>query len=319
MTKVRISPAYARFDHSHVFDGLFIPTNGKTRQRLDVPARKFGEITIAYQGYEQTGSDDQSVLLAVCAQLGIDGSYISEEPKGEISQKLREAIELKGDTSGTLATMQTSLRSLLIDAGYKNESGAAFERLKDSLKRLRTAHIVEINKKTGWNRDARLLAANFNEKTGQTFIAINPRLTGAIFNGQHARVSLFERNLLETEVAKILHCWLCSNVRMGKALGGDNGAAIDTLAPHVWGPLHDMESKQVRSRRRIQLKDALQEIVQATQTLHKEKGWSVDITASGLALVTRAAKLPLLEQHGKIPSMVTPPNLALFVTETTTA
>lgn len=317
MTKVRISPAYARFDHSHVFDGLFIPTNGKTRQRLDVPARKFGDITIAYRGYEQTGSDDQSVLLAATAQLGIDGSFISEEPKGEISKKLREAIELKGDTSGSLATMKTSLRSLLIDAGYKDvDSGSAFNRVKESLERLRTAHIVEINKKTGWNRDARLLAANFNEKTGEVFIAINPRLTGAIFSGQHARVSLFERNLLETEVAKILHCWLCSNVRMGKALGGgDNGAAIDTLAPHVWGPLHEMESKKVKSVRRSRLRDALQEIVQATQSLHKGKGWSVDITASGIALVTRAAKLPLLEQHGKIPSMVTPPNLAVFVTE----
>lgn len=308
VTKVRISPAYARFDHSHLFDGLFVPTNGRKRQRLDVPARNFGEITVAFRGYEQTGADDQSVLLAICAQLGVDGAFIGEEPKGEISKKLREAIELKGDTSGSLATMETSIRSILIDAGYKDvEGGKAFRNVKASLERLRLAHVVEVNKKTGWSRDARLLAAHFNEKTGQTFVAINPRLTGAIFSGQHARVSLFERNLLETEVAKILHCWLCSNVRLGKSLGGDNGAELDTLAPHIWGPLHDNESRQIKSKRRILLKEALYEIEQATQTLHKERGWSVDITSSGLALVTRAAKLPLLEQKGKLPSMVAPP------------
>lgn len=305
MTKARTSPAYAKFDTAHVFDGLFVPTNGKKRGRLDVPARKFGQFIIAYKGYEQTGSDDQSVLLAVTAQLGIDGMTLSEDSTGDIGKKLREAIDIKGDSSSILATMETSIRSLLIDAGYKDtDSGAAFKRVKESLERLRMAHIVEIDTATKWNRDARLLAAHFNEETGKTYIAVNPRLTSAIFSGQHAQVSLFERNAMESEVAKILHCWLCSHVRLGKSLGRGNGANIDTLAPHVWGPLHDSESQKVKSTRRSRLKEALQEIQQTTRHLHAEKGWNMDITSSGIVLITRPKSLPLVEQRGKLPSML---------------
>ncbi|WP_431194149.1 hypothetical protein, partial [Pseudomonas viridiflava] len=51
----------------------------------------------------------------------------------------------------------------------------------------------------------------------------------------HAWRSLFERKGLETEVAKTLHAWLCSNIRIGRALGNGNGAHLDTIALHVWG------------------------------------------------------------------------------------
>jgi hypothetical protein len=52
---------------------------------------------------------------------------------------------------------------------------------------------------------------------------------------QHVKISLFERNELKSEVAKLLHCWFCSNIRLGRTLGNGNGAHLDTLAPHVWG------------------------------------------------------------------------------------
>jgi hypothetical protein len=305
VTKLRSSPAYARFDTAHVFDGLFVPTNGKKRARLDVPARKFGQYTISFKGYEQTGADDQSVLLAVTAQLGIDGMSIGEDPQGDISKKLRESMSIKGDSNSSLASMETSIRSILIDAGYKDtESGAAFKRVKESLDRLRMSHIVEVDMTTKWNRDARLLAAHFNEETGKTYLAVNPRLTSAIFSGQHIKISLFERNALESEVAKILHCWLCSHVRLGSSLGKNNGASLDTLAPHVWGPSHEEESKKVKGNRRGRLKEALQEIQQATKYLHKDQGWNIEITASGIAYVTRPKKLPIMEQSGKLPSML---------------
>ncbi|MCY5962584.1 replication protein C, IncQ-type, partial [Salmonella enterica subsp. enterica serovar 1,4,[5],12:i:-] len=91
-------------------------------------------------------------------------------------------------------------------------------RAKKSLNRLRATQIREIDRETGWDRACNLISLSFNHKSGEIYVAANPRLTCAVFHGQHVRVSLFERNALETEVAKLLHCWLCSNIRLGRAL-----------------------------------------------------------------------------------------------------
>ena len=307
MTQQRIKPAYAKFDPAHVFDGLFVPTKGKKRGRLYVPPRRFGDSEISFQGFEQLGADDQSILLAVSAQLGIDGLMIEAKPPGEIGQQLRLALDFDNDDGRPLKTKKTSLRSLLIDAGYNGpDSGAALARIKESLNRMGNAQIREINHATGWDYRCNLLSSRFNHKTGEIFVAVNPRLTGAVFREQHVKVSLFERNELESEVAKLLHCWLCSNIRLGRSLGNGNGAHIDTLAPHVWGKAAWEEaSNKVRSVRRSQLRDALDEIADRTRGLHGGYGWAIDQTSGGLVLVSRPKELPFLEgEHDMRPSEV---------------
>ena len=305
MTQQRIKPAYAKFDPAHVFDGLFVPTKGKKRGRLYVPPRRFGDSEISFQGFEQLGADDQSILLAVSAQLGIDGLMIEAKPPGEIGQQLRLALDFDNDDGRPLKTKKTSLRSLLIDAGYDDpESGAALARIKESLNRMGNAQIREINHATGWDYRCNLLSSRFNHKTGEIFVAVNPRLTGAVFREQHVKVSLFERNELESEAAKLLHCWLCSNIRLGRSLGNGNGAHIDTLAPHVWGKAAWEEaSTKVRSVRRGQLRDALDEISDRTRGLQGGMGWAIDQTSSGLVPVSRPKELPFLEgEHDMRPS-----------------
>ena len=298
MMQQRIKPAYSKFDPAHVFDGLFVPTSGKRRGRLLVPMKKFGHSEIGFQGFEQLGSDDQSILLALTAQLGIDGLVIDATPSGPISKQLRLALEFNQDDGAPLASKRTSLRSLLIDAGYGDpESGTALKNAKESLNRLGNAQIREINHKTGWDYRCNLVSSSFNHKTGEIYVSANPRLTGAVFHGQHVKISLFERNELETEVAKILHCWLCSNIRLGQALGNGNGAHIDTLAPHIWGAAWDGFSASGRSKKRAQLRAALDEIADRTKNLHDGYGWVIDQTTAGLVLVSRPQKLPWQESH----------------------
>lgn len=281
-------------DPAHLNDGLFIPTNGRKRGRLYVMPRDFGDRVISFQGYEQLGAGDQSVLLAISAQLGIDGLVIEHDATGEISKQLRLDLEIKGgDTTAPLASKKTSLRSLLIDAGYKGDRDT--REIKEALNRLSNCQIREQNKLTGWDRRSNLISVSFNGKTGETHIAANPRLTASVFKGQHVKVSLYERNELHSEVAKILHCWLCSNIRLGKALGNGNGARLDTLAPHVWGAAWDTESSKVKSTRRSQLRDALDEIADRTRCLHQGYGWAIDQTSSGLVIVSRPKDLPAIE------------------------
>jgi hypothetical protein len=291
-------------DPAHLFDGLFVPTKGKKRGRLLVEPRRFGNLEIGFQGFEQLGADDQSILLALSAQLGIDGLVIAASPAGPMSRQLRLALDFDHDDGAPLASKRTSLRSLLIDAGYKDpESGPALARAKESLNRLRATQIREIDRETGWDRACNLISANFNHKTGEIYVAANPRLTSAVFRGQHIKVSLFERDALESEVAKLLHCWLCSNVRLGRALGNGNGAHLDTLAPHVWGrAAWEGLSKQNRSLKRGHLRAALDEIADRTRALQGGVGWTIDQTSSGLVLVSRPKELPLLERRYERPS-----------------
>lgn len=301
MTQRRIKPAYAKIDPAHLFDGLFVPTKGKKRERLLIKPRSFGKLEIGFQGFEQLGADDQSILLALTAQLGIDGLVINATPAGPVSKQLRIAMDINKDDGAPLASKRTSLRSLLIDAGYKNaESGRALASVKESLNRLANTQIREIDQESGWDRRCNLISVSFNHKTGEIYVAANPRLTGAVFRGQHVKVSLFERNELESEVAKLLHCWLCSNIRLGKSLGNGNGAHLDTLAPHIWGQeAWEETSAKVRSVRRSQLRAALDEIADRTRCLHGGYGWAIDQT-NGIVLVSRPTELPFLEGKIKI-------------------
>lgn len=302
MTQQRTSPAYARFDPAHLFDGLFVPTNGKKRGRLLVEPRRFGKLEIGFQGFEQLGADDQSVLLALTSQLAIDGLVIEASSTGPISKQLRLALDFNQDDGAPLASKRTSLRSLLIDAGHNRDTST--DKAKASLNRLRSTQIREIDRETGWDRVCNLISVSFNHKTKEIHVAANPRLTGAVFRGQFVKVSLFERNALKGEVAKLLHCWFCSNIRLGRALGNGNGAHLDTLAPHVWGRGEwNRFAASDRSKKRGQLRAALGEIADCTRDLHGGTGWSIHQTRSGLVQVSRPRELPFLEsRHDVTPS-----------------
>lgn len=300
-----IKPAYTKFDPAHTMDGVWVPTRGKERKKLLVPMRKFGEVLIGFQGTSQLGGNDQSIMYAISAQLGIDGLMIDAEPNGPISKQLRLALNFSEDKGYPIASKRTSLRSLLIDAGYKDpESGRALEDAKNCLNRLRNAQIREIDLSTGWDRVCNLISASFNHNTGAIYIAANPRLTKAVFHGQHIKISLFERNLLKSEVSKILHSWLCSNIRLGKELGLGNGVKIDTLAPHVWGPEWEGYSRQSKSQKRGQLRDALVEIADKTKKLHNGYGWNIDQTTSGIVMVSRPKTIPVNEEIFSYPSQL---------------
>lgn len=307
MSRSHIKPAYAKMDPAHLFDGLFVPVSGKARPKLCVHPKKHGEFQIGFYGYDQLGAFDQSVLLAVAAQLGIDGLIVNPDPLGEVGQQLRLQMYPKDvkDCRREYRAKKTSLRSLLLDAGHKDaDNGKAMADIKTALNRLGNAQINEVNPFTGWNQRCNLISTSWNNLSGELFIAANPRMSGAIFRGQHVKVSLFERNALSSDVAKILHAWLCSNVRLGRSLGNGHGTMLDTLLPHVWGPDHDKKTAAyVMSKRRSKLRSALDEIRDATRTLDGGYGWEIDRDSSDLIWIARPKALPVQEaKFGLTPS-----------------
>ena len=280
MTKKYIETSYARFDHAHLFDGLFIPTNGVKRGRLFVEPRQFDHLLISFQGFEQLGGDDQSLLLAITAQLGTDGLMIEKEPTGDMNKQLKLALDFNEADNRVLASTRTTFRRILIDAGYKENTSTNF--VKDSLNRLANTQIREVNLETGWDRRCNLISVKFNQKTKEIWVAANPRLTQAIFaieKKQHVIISLLERNSLKGEAAKILHAWLCAFTEQGQYFGNAYGTNLDTFAPHIFGgKAWETASASSKSRKRRQIEGALVEISQR---------WEITQDAAGMVHIKR--------------------------------
>lgn len=287
MTMRRIESAYARFDYAHLFDGVFVPTNGTKRGRLFVPPRQFDNVEVSFYGYEQLGADDQSVFLAVAAQIGIGGGVAkSETPTGD--ELRRKIFSETVDDGSRVAAVRTSLRAIAIDAGYHHSGGQDLKRVWNCLTRLNAAICREFGAHEQGRRIDRkcaLVASKVDIDTKEVVIAVNPRLTRSIYGEQqHIKVSLIERNTLESEVAKILHAWLCAVVRPGGTLGRGDGVMIDTLLPHIWGAQCAQASAPVLSNRRAHVRDALVEIAQRTK-------WRIDLSRH-IAFIARPKTIP---------------------------
>ena len=78
------------------------------------------------------------------------------------------------------------------------------------------------------------------------------------------------------------------------------------LQPHIWGKTAwEGFAASDRSKKRSQLRNALDEIADRTRGLQGGIGWAIDQTSSGLVLVSRPKELPFLEgEHEMRPSEV---------------
>lgn len=313
--------SFAAVDPSIGFDGLWVPSNGLKRTiehpaidpdsglpvidkrtgeqkmnlfrpPLNVAPRRFGDSLISFQGVEQLGEDDQSVYLAICALAGIDGLMVYSSSAGEISRQLRSGLNLTGrNVAASVSMITTDAATLAREAGYKDPNGA-WRCIQASINRLRNAQIREVWK--GQDRASNLISASFNKDTGEMHVCINPREAAALIGGQFVKISLAERRMLDSSISKLLHAWLCMNVRLGHPLGYGNGVAIDSLIPHVWG--FAPAAAPVMSKRRGLICDALADIKAATNIRGGDLAWEIEFDRK-LAHVTRAKQLPSADRY----------------------
>ena len=278
---------YAKWDFGHVADGLFVPMKGRAYKKLKTDATHTRNgYTLRFIGFEPLGGFDQSVLLSLAAQTGEQRLVITPETEGAGGKQLRLALAAKGVTEDVFAgAASTSLYRVLLDAGVDPEDTRNLRAVRASLTRLANIQIV-VHAPDGRQGQQNVLAYQV-APDGTIRCALNWRLTEAILGDlQHARVSLVERTLLKSEIAKLLHCWLSSHVDPGKELANGRGAHVDTLLPHVWGPEALGVSKQMLSRRRKAL-------VAAAGAIGGLSGWRADVTGRGLVLLTRPRRLPV--------------------------
>lgn len=272
---------HARHDPAHVLaPGLFrsLGPGDRARMKLDV-VYLHGEDRLEFGGKEPLGVDDMRVLQGLVAMAGPDGLILRDE--SNLSESGRQlildlfsppaVIADAGKKPDTLV-VRDSLRRLAREIGM-DEGGKGLKSIRSSVERL---FGVTVFVQSGKRRMGMRLLSSYaaDEGTGDLYVALNPRLAGAIFGDrQHIRIELAEVRALGTDPARLIHQRLCGWIDAGKS----GKVTIDTLAEYIWPVPTDVESTM--KKRRATVRKALAELATI--------GWTVDEYARGKVQITR--------------------------------
>ncbi len=287
---------FAKIDPAHIVDGLFVPCAGRKRQALDKVGGEWAGGEISFTGV-QLGAAEQDVLLAICARTGRTGLQVCGNEKDLLASQLSLSLD-EAAADKDLGRVEVTAYSLLLDAGL-GTSGRSYKVL---LKYLKNLAAVSVYRRVGKVGGASPLIG-FKHIGDHFTVAVNWRLTDAIFGHQYIAVSLHERRQIKSEAGRILHTWLSAHIRLGGSLMAGRGVAIDSLIPHVYG--RSRCSDKVWRVRRGQIRAALAEISDL-------KGWVCSLDATGRAVVCRPKLIPIQDvvgTPGEIDEMIRAGNL----------
>lgn len=283
----------ARVDRSHFADGLVVPAAPADRALYNVFSQTNGGLN-EFRG-QQLVVFDQSLLFALAARTSREGLVLQGD---QLAPAIRE-LDLFHEVSdpGLAATKDTAAAAvtvyqLLGDIGVSS-GGRMYARAVESLKRIAAITVFrKVGKKIA---SSHLMGFTTDEETGLVRFRLNWRLTAAILgsgSSQYVRVSLVERNRLQSKYAKLLHAWLCATVDPGQTLANGQGARPRTMIPHIWGR-RPIARAAIRKRERI-VRAALDEVDDL-------EGWAVSRATGGRFLVSRPKLLPPAEHEGHLP------------------
>ncbi|CAN0622846.1 Replication protein C (RepC) [Burkholderia multivorans] len=255
-----------RYDPMLPSSGLFGSLGNGERPKLDIKYA-FGGIVWRLRGPDRLGIPEQTLMLVLLE--------LAQEQYGQAQQQIddwtpietalycepdaRPLASFRDGSPPALATLHVSYAELSQRCGRTAEGGSAAKQIRRELMRLSEVTIWAVVGNQEYS--SRLLHWRRGDGHGAQVI-LNARLTEIIIGQQYSPVSLQERLVLKSDVARALHCALSVRIRPGKTMSFN----LDTLAPYVWCE-HDVADATVR-RRRQQLRAALCEI-------HGLHGWSI--------------------------------------------
>lgn len=256
---------FARHDPAVALASLFRPvTKGRRPLGVIFESSHAGQ-SMKFKCMEGLDSRDQSVLLTLISMLGIEGGTLNSESNGDAGRLLWSDLKPEGNaTESNAIALTTSLYAVLNQLDWPT-NGKGYQRLRDCIERLSDVRCHA--KANGWQWSMQFLSYAVNDDGTAINIALNSRFAAAL-SGQHIRVSLDERKLLNSDVAQLTHAYLSAAINAGNKLA----FMIDGLALKIWGVEPQNPSTQ-RSRRSMLVK-ALEEI----SGLH---GWIVEMEGRG--------------------------------------
>lgn len=259
---------HARHDPGHVLaPALFRSLGPRDRKRLKLDVTYIhGSDQIEFKGHEPLGADDLRVLQGLVAMAGPEGLLLRDDGTGSdgAQQLLLDlftppgAIVVAEQKPDTLV-VRDSFRALARAVGM-DEGGASIKQIKKSVERLFgvTIFVERMKKRTGM----RLLSAYASDEgSGDLYVALNPRIAGAILGDtQHVRIELAEVRGLESDPARLIHQRLCGWIDPGKT----RRVTVETLMKYAWP---DPPTPAAVRKRRAKVRSAMTEL--------RKVGWSI--------------------------------------------
>lgn len=210
---------------------------------------------IEFLNYEPLGAEELRVLQGLIAMAGKEKLVLQASTSGKTAVGLREGLELKGDAiNAYVLVVRSSLYELAKEIGYTTNSGSVVKQIEKCIERLWAVSIKAISQNS-WSGYRLLSSVSVNNKTGKLLIAINPRITEAIFGSKpHTRINMAEVRELKSGPARILHQRLSAMISQGQV----RKILPDTLLGYIWP---DSAAGSTLRMRRQALRKALLEIV----------------------------------------------------------
>lgn len=257
--------SFARHDPAVALASLFRPVTKGRRPVGVVFESTYAGQSLKFKCMEGLDSRDQSVLLTMISMAGVDGGMLNSEATGVAGKLLWSDLKPEGNaTESNAIALTTSLYAVLNQLDWPT-NGNGYQRLRDCIERLSDVRCHA--KANGWQWSMQFLSYAVNDDGTSINIALNSRFAAAL-SGQHIRVSLDERKLLNSDVAQLTHAYLSAAINAGNKLA----FMIDGLAMKIWGVEPQNQSTQ-RSRRSM--------LVKALEEISKLHGWTVEIEGRG--------------------------------------
>lgn len=256
LTHAQMEPAYC------LAPGLFrsLQKGEAKHSKLDITYIVNDKKRIEFSGPEPLGATELRILQGLVAMAGPNGLILSQEPRTETGQKLRDALELKwGATQEKAIMVKGSYRALAKEIGYTNVDYA--EQIRRAIERLWKVSIIadDHGKRMGFR-----LLSNYasDEVTGKLCVALNPLIVKAILgNGQYVRINMDEVRALNSDAARLLYQRLCAWINSNEIKRVD----LETLCSYVY-PITTTNSNTAKTRKQT-VKKALTELINL--------GWTV--------------------------------------------
>lgn len=279
----RVDPRVVRYDTAMGLSTVFRSLPKGPRPKLDLRYEpKSGGMALKFTASDALGIPEQTLLLALLeiAQLSYnadpESALLDGNCPNEIGQQLWANL-LGGRSSSDRQTLRftTSWLELAIHCGL-SKGGTVQAMLQMQLQRLCQTTVWEYEESASTPKCQSFLVGWVKGNSRSIHLVLNFRLSAAIFGERYASISMMERLALSTDVARAVHAFLSSTLRLGVPLN----IGLGTLSGRLWPDRLPELVGGTDRRQKKSIRDALHEISRLS-------GWTVSAGASEIFSITR--------------------------------
>lgn len=270
-----------------------LPRKGRAaarKQMFEVRTEHQGRM-LEIVGAYTLGADDLSILLAILALSGLYGDKMEAKDSRTARVQIMDGLETEGEPSKKLhLRITTTTYALCREAGIAINKNA-YDRVAQSLKRLRAVHYNDLGR-IGDNARSltatakqNLLSATAREDTKELTVVINALFTEIIMGSHWIKVDLRESRVLG-EMARLLHLKLSILLRVG----GERQVNLDTMVRWVYGPDEKDAPSEPMAGRGVRQRHRRAEVRQGLLEIAGLRNWRVVPARNGIAFVVERVK-----------------------------